>query len=152
MLKLMGEPLHERITRLRKARGLSVYRLAQLMNVKTPTAQAWERPKDKKGSQPKRQRMEQLARHLGVTVHEIELGIAAPPSAGDLTPDELTLIQMYRAVLDDVRQEIRSTLQREYDVAIKYQAKYSKPAQPGITQIVHDKQIDIGKKGHRKAG
>ena len=72
-----NEELWQRIKRLRKAKGLSVYKLAQLMNVKTPTAQQWEKPKERDGTAPRRHRIPELAGILGVSVAELEYGSTA---------------------------------------------------------------------------
>lgn len=62
--------IHERIAAYRRRKELSLEGLAALVGVSWQTVQQWENGK----TAPKRQRMEQVAEALGVTVNELALG------------------------------------------------------------------------------
>lgn len=67
------EPLHKRIKRLREAKGkklgidYGIVAFAKDVGVEYQTAQQWERPKEKRGTSPKRAREDAVAAALGVT-------------------------------------------------------------------------------------
>lgn len=64
------ETIHDRIHRLREARGLSMEQLASAVGVSWQTVQQWENGK----TAPKRTRQTLVADALGVTVHELVAG------------------------------------------------------------------------------
>lgn len=71
---LPDEVLGVQLQRLRKARGLTLAQVAQLLGVSKPTVWAWERGK----AHPVESRLEALAEALGVTREELLPGRTAP--------------------------------------------------------------------------
>jgi transcriptional regulator with XRE-family HTH domain len=94
------ESIHQRIKRLREAKGLSQEALAKLAGVTYQSVQEWERAD---GTAPTRKRQAKVAAALGITVQELVVGpsaaTAAEPAAeyGEFSQDERSLIARYRA-------------------------------------------------------
>lgn len=94
---MVVESIHQRIKRLREARGLSQEALANLAGVKYQSVQEWEQ---EDGTAPSRKRQAAVADALGVSVSELMTGNEASsqlPAEVDLTMDERALVVRYRA-------------------------------------------------------
>jgi transcriptional regulator with XRE-family HTH domain len=91
------ESIHQRIKRLREAKGLSQEALAKLAGVKYQSVQEWER---ENGTAPSRKRQAKVAVALGVSVPELMTGGAAVPieeAARDAR--EEILLHLYRGLI-----------------------------------------------------
>lgn len=67
------DSIHQRIKRLRVAKGLSQEGLAEILGVKYQSVQEWER---ENGTAPSRKRQADVAEALGVKIEELLLGTA----------------------------------------------------------------------------
>lgn len=76
--------IHDRIKKARQAKGLTQAQLAEMLNLSTTAIQLWENDDPAKATAPKRKRLEEVSKILGVSVSWLQLGENLIPPAGTI--------------------------------------------------------------------
>lgn len=101
------ETIHQRLKRLREAKGLSMSALARTLTIKYQAVQAWEKGR----SAPTRKLLPLVADALGVTPQEIVGGAStASQSAPKVDPLVLEIAALFQWLTNDQKKQFLADL------------------------------------------